>query len=128
MEMSLSMTMTNQLHTRVPVAVCTVGVELASLIAARDVYVGKLALPSPLDIIGCLDKVNTSESPVRDETSATARSGAPGDLVTLGIANGADLGRCPETEVVDGVHPGSLAHTGLRGCGAAVVSARLTVL
>jgi len=113
---------------RVPVAVGTVGIEFASLITTRDVYVGKLALPSPLDIIRCLNKVDTSESPVRDETSATAGSGTPGDLVTLGIANGTNLGGRPETEVVDGVHPGSLAHTSLRGCGATLVSARLTVL
>jgi len=111
---------------RVTVTVSTMGVELASLIAAWDVDVGKLALTSPLDIIGCLDKVNTSESTVGDETTATARSSAPCDLVTLGIANGADLGGSPETEVVDGVHPDGLAHAGLRRCGATVINARLT--
>jgi hypothetical protein len=71
--------------------------------------------------------VNTRQGTIGDDTSTTALLGAPGDDLTLHVADGTEGGRGPEAEVIRIVHPGGLALAGLRVVGAVVV-AELAVL
>jgi len=62
-------------------------VELTTSITGRDIDLGKVADTSDLDIIRCLDKVNTLQGSVGNSASSTARLGAPRDFDTLGVTN-----------------------------------------
>ena len=89
----------------VTVAIGTVGVKLSSFIASLDVDLGEVAYTSYLNVVFGANEVNTLKGAVGDHTGTTAALSAPSDLVSLRVADSADRGGCPETEIVRVVHP-----------------------
>lgn len=63
-------------------------VELPSLVALRDVDLRQIADTCDLDVVRCLYEVNALQRAVRNGTCTATRLGAPGDLFTLGVADG----------------------------------------
>jgi len=75
---------------RVAVTVGSMGIELSSLVLLGDVELGEVALASNLHVIGSLDEMYTLESTIGDGPCAAAGLGAPCNLITFGVANGAN--------------------------------------
>jgi len=98
---------------RVPIPVCSMRVELPSIVSLRDVELRQVADASDLHVVRCLHEVYASQRVVRDDACAVARLQAPGDLFTLGITNAARRRRRPEAEVVNVVDPRGLARRAL---------------
>jgi len=112
----------------VTVAIGTVRVKLSSFITSLDVDLGEVTYAGYLNVVLGTNEVNTLEGAIGDHTSTTAALGTPSDFVPLRVADCADRGGCPETEIIRVVHPHCLAHGRLRGCSTAVVGSCLTAL
>ena len=83
-------------------------------ITLLDINFGEIADASDLDVVLGTNKVDAFEGAVRDNTRTSAALGAPSDFVLLSITDVANLGRCPQAEIVRIVDPHILAHRGLR--------------
>lgn len=92
-------------------------------IAPGDIDLGEIPHAGDLDIIRCLNKMNTLQRSIRNNPRPPSRSRTPRNLLPLRIADRPKRGRSPETKVVDGVDPGCLAEGGGGGGGAAGVCA-----
>jgi hypothetical protein len=87
----------------------TVRVKLSSEVICRYIDEGLVNETDDLDIVGGPRELNTFESTSGDETTAMTRLGTPGNFLMFRIADGFDLWRCPEAEVIDRVDDASLA-------------------
>ena len=110
----------------VTIAIGTVRVKLSSFITSLDVDLCEVTHAGYLNVVLGANEVNTLEGAIGDHTGTTAALGTPSDLVPLRVADCADRGGCPETEIIRVVHPHCLAHGRLRGCSTAVVGSCLT--
>jgi hypothetical protein len=89
----------------------TVGIKLSSVIVSSHVNLGLINESNDLNVIGCLNELDTSQSTARDQASSVPRLSAPGNFLLLGITDGGvRLGGSPQTEVVNVVDERSLAH------------------
>ena len=85
--------------TGVALGVRAVRVELASIVAGRDVDLGEVTLARDLDVVWGFHEVNTRQCAVGNKTRPATALRAPRDLLALGVADGAHLRRSPEAEV-----------------------------
>jgi hypothetical protein len=114
---------------RVATTVSTTVIEFSSRVTLLDVQLGEVTDTSNLNVVRSLDEVNTLEGSVGDSTSTAARLGAPCNSLMLSIADSAvGVRRCPETEVLSGVDPSSLAVGRLGRGSSASVGSVLVVL
>jgi hypothetical protein len=105
---------------RVTAQISTVGIQLASVVISRDVYLSLVNETGDLDVVGGLDELYTLKSTGGDETSTVSRLCTPGNFLTFGVTNGGvGLWGCPEAKVVYVVHERSLTH------GALILSCRV---
>ena len=91
--------MAKALLTWVSFAIGALVVHLASIITAGNVHLGEVTNTSDLDVFRGLDEVNTLESAFRDNASAAAGLGAPGDSDALSATNSTGVRGTPEAEV-----------------------------
>lgn len=113
----------------VPIRIRPMRIELSSIIPSPDIRLRKVANTGNLDVLVRLHPVHALEGSVRDGAGSTAGFGAPGDTFALGVADDAVGGvGTPDTEVVYGVDPSSLAVRRLARPSPAVVRPELTVL
>lgn len=92
----------------------TMGIHLASSVTSDHINLGLVDEPDDLDVVGALDKLNTGESTVWDDTRAVPWLGAPSNHLSLNLSYGfTRAGWCPEAEIIEGVNERSLAE----GCG-----------
>lgn len=117
----------NETTNWVTVAVRAMRVELASLIAVRDVQAREVTHARHLNVVWRLNEVHAMECAIRNCARAPAALCAPGDLLPLRVPDSALARRCPQAEIINIVDPRRLAVRGLRGGGAAVVRACLAV-
>jgi hypothetical protein len=98
---------------RVTTLISTVGIELSSGITSGNVDEGLVDVASDLNVVGCLQELDTSESALGDDTSTVAWLRAPCDTLTLDVTDeGVWLGGTPEAEVINAVDNGGLAQRG----------------
>lgn len=72
------------------------GVEFSSIVIGSHVDLGLVNETSKLDVVGCPDDLDTSESPGRNETSPMAGFAAPGNFLAFRVTDGrVGLGRSP---------------------------------
>lgn len=95
----------NKTTNGVAVTVCTMVVELASLVAGGDVNLGEVTLAGDLDVLGRLDKVHAVEGALRYQAGSVAVLGAVGDHLSLSVTDCLDNGGSPQAEVINGVEP-----------------------
>lgn len=130
------------------VAVRTVRVELAALVALRDVDFREVAHTSDLNVVRSLDEVRASDGALGHDACAVAGLDTPGDLDALRVADDgvrARLRRGKDAEIVycvnydvlashfsrefpEGLTVDVLAHRALTRPRAALVRARLALL
>ena len=80
--------------------VSAVRVEFSSIVISSQVDQGLLDVTGNLNVLAGNEHLDTSEGTGRDETSAVASLGAPGDFYGFGVTDsGVWLGRGPEAEV-----------------------------
>jgi hypothetical protein len=65
-----------------------VRVELSSIVIGSQVDQGLVDETCNLDIVWCLDELDTRESTSGNETGAVARLGAPGNFLAFSITDG----------------------------------------
>jgi len=112
----------------ITVTISAVRVQFTTHIPLLHINFCEITNTGDLDVVLGTDKVDSFQSAVRDDTRAPATLGAPSDFVLLSVADIANLGRCPQAEIVRVVDPHGLAHRGLGGRGAASIDASLTAL
>jgi len=107
----------------------TAVIKLSSLIIRSEVELREVSSTSDLNIVRCLDEVDSVESSIRNNASTTIRCSTPCHGFMFGLADSAvRMGRCPETKVLSGVQPCSLAVGLLVGGGAALICTVLAFL
>lgn len=72
--------------TRVAIAICTMRIELTSLVTLRHVDFGEVPLTGDLYVVWGLYKVDPAESTIGHGTGTTACLCTPCDLFTFGVA------------------------------------------
>ncbi len=85
------------------VSVCTMRIQLSSLVPARNVDQGEVAYTCHLDIVRGLDEVRSGDGSVRHQARAIPRLDTPRDLNPLRVTNNRVrtwLRWCEHTEVV----------------------------
>ena len=85
--------------TRVALGVRAVRVELASIVAGRDVDLGEVTLARDLDVVRGLHEVDARKGAVGNKTRPATALRAPRDLLALGVTDSTHLRRGPEAEV-----------------------------
>lgn len=63
-------------------------VELSTIVVVSDVDQGLVDVTCKLDIVRCLDNLDTRESTGGNETGAVARLAAPGNFLAFSVADG----------------------------------------
>ena len=80
-------------------AILSSGVELASIVAGRDVDLGEVTLARDLDVVRGLHEEDARKGAVGNKTRPATALRAPRDLLALGVTDGANLRRSPQAEV-----------------------------
>jgi len=94
----------------VTTAICSVRIKLSSTIVGIDVDHLLIDETDNLDVSGSRQPLYTGDGTSGDDTGAVTGLGAPCDLGSFRVADGAvGSGRSPQAEVVDAVDPGGLA-------------------
>lgn len=88
--------------------VCTVRVELATIIALRNQDAGKIAHTRHLDIVSCSYKVRTCNRPIGNQPCAVSVCSTVSYTRTLLLSDRTVLRRTPKTEVLQRVDPSRL--------------------
>lgn len=88
----------------VSVTICSVGIELSSCIASRNVDLGQVSNTGNLDKVRGLNEMDSGQGAIRDETGPVTSLSAPCDLKSLCLADGrvsSGLRGGPKTKVID---------------------------
>jgi len=87
----------------ISISVCTVIVELASIITSGNVDLGKVTLSSNLNVVGSLHKVYARKCASWDNTATVGLMRAIGNLLSFRVTNGILRGWTPDAKVVETV-------------------------
>jgi hypothetical protein len=112
----------------VAIVIGTMRIVLSSTISSRNINLCEIALAGDLNVVRCLDEMDTLKCTIWNEASATATLSAISNATLFTVSNSCLLRRSPKAEVLDGVDPCSLAFGRLAVARSAAVCAVLAGL